>query len=1190
MERCHSYSGGSWSLQNKEKSLQVATVKPVSKSVSEDNLHSDLDKKIVLQRVFSRLKINDLSVLKKDSLIGELEKCLEELETEHSQTLQLANVYDKMESERDQLLNELDMAFQDLQEYMHRQKLCEDNMRAIEADRDELVKENEYLKAVLSNREEIQANKLYDENKKLNEEITQLVKRVNELTEEMDSLYEERQTLISSLLSLHSEQVESVIRSRTSSFGSSHSKDGHNKIDFFDKYDVDSIMSINEIVEVKKVLTEVLAENKEIKASLHNLKNQLGQCEKEKQDIEAEYSKIKNEHDIKCKEYDKSIQEKNEKNLSLSKVNKEKRTLQMQVSALRERNRSSEAKVLSLEDEIKRISDQLKELNNNSTDLLKKNFDELQIKNQDISSQLFTVMVERDSLLKTIKKMEEDSELVEKKYYNRVNSLEIDFNKLRNSKVRRKEDVSLESKNRQHICECPSMKCKCMFLKSKKSNKNIKPSEISEFCQHCNHESTPSSDFAEVITCNLETVASSEIAKVSSCNFESLLPNENSCRGTIISTQTETLETERLKKENEVLKEKNTEVILEVTTLKDTIQSYCLDIRNGKQKLDSLQETCDALLLEKSAVADSLRKIFQSNGEYISNDSLIHQINVLNELLNQLNVKNQTLSSSCKSLSLQVVDLKEKCDKLSEKSFLKDLSSEIDIRNQAACLIKEKDEALCESNMFSQKCVLLENQIKQLKDENCDLSSECKMLLSKIETLNSDLINLKENNNLLQLKLSSKESEHEEKYFSLHTQHEKLTEHYNCLLEQHNSITLKLDQVVKENWALNKTYNENFNSIQIKNDELMEHCVSSELQIKNLTFEIAELHASNKSREIDYQSQISNHLSQIDNERKSFKTTYDTLRAECDKLKREKEHYLKIVDTLREENCEINLELKKLRVSPTEDFFYQCVQEDKKNMEELQTTIRQLTGEKAGLMDKIKSNEEISSTNIRSLKAHKSELQHRVASLEHENENLRRNQFCEDHVKRIIELEDEKAEYLQKLKESEVLLLDLQKALAQANDVAMQKSLEGTKIRRCFEKKIDKLMHVNAELKRRSFFSESENNSLSSTFLESNKNDNLATRKETIDFSVATRKETKDFSVRRKSSLPPLPLKKKNYLTNVHSQSLSASPSHEESSLSLSNLEQDLAEQLKQLLDITNELECENLSIQNPLISATDVR
>ena len=54
-------------------------------------------------------------------LSGELEKCLEELETEHSQTLQLANVFDKVETERDQLLNELDLAFLDLQEYMHRQ-------------------------------------------------------------------------------------------------------------------------------------------------------------------------------------------------------------------------------------------------------------------------------------------------------------------------------------------------------------------------------------------------------------------------------------------------------------------------------------------------------------------------------------------------------------------------------------------------------------------------------------------------------------------------------------------------------------------------------------------------------------------------------------------------------------------------------------------------------------------------------------------------------------------------------------------------------------------------------------------------------------------------------------------------------------------------------------------------------------
>ena len=83
-------------------------------------------------------------------------------------------------------------------------------MRTIETDRDELIRENDYLKAVLSNREEIQANKLRDDNKKLTEEVKELLKKVNSLTQEMDSLYEERQTLLSSLLSLRSEQVDSV--------------------------------------------------------------------------------------------------------------------------------------------------------------------------------------------------------------------------------------------------------------------------------------------------------------------------------------------------------------------------------------------------------------------------------------------------------------------------------------------------------------------------------------------------------------------------------------------------------------------------------------------------------------------------------------------------------------------------------------------------------------------------------------------------------------------------------------------------------------------------------------------------------------------------------------------------------------------------------------------------------------------
>ena len=55
------------------------------------------------------------------SLLGELEKCLGELEEKHDTTNKLTEVFDKVESERNQLLDELDIAFQDLQEYMQKQ-------------------------------------------------------------------------------------------------------------------------------------------------------------------------------------------------------------------------------------------------------------------------------------------------------------------------------------------------------------------------------------------------------------------------------------------------------------------------------------------------------------------------------------------------------------------------------------------------------------------------------------------------------------------------------------------------------------------------------------------------------------------------------------------------------------------------------------------------------------------------------------------------------------------------------------------------------------------------------------------------------------------------------------------------------------------------------------------------------------
>lgn len=66
IERLRSYSGSLHT--NRNRAPRIATVKPLSKSFSEDDLLKATRNDV--PRVFSRLKIQDLSALKKDSLIG----------------------------------------------------------------------------------------------------------------------------------------------------------------------------------------------------------------------------------------------------------------------------------------------------------------------------------------------------------------------------------------------------------------------------------------------------------------------------------------------------------------------------------------------------------------------------------------------------------------------------------------------------------------------------------------------------------------------------------------------------------------------------------------------------------------------------------------------------------------------------------------------------------------------------------------------------------------------------------------------------------------------------------------------------------------------------------------------------------------------------------------------------------------
>ena len=289
-------------------------------------------------------------------------------------------------------------------------------------------------------------------------------------------------------------------------------------------------------------------------------------------------------------------------------------------------------------------------------------------------------------------------------------------------------------------------------------------------------------------------------------------------------------------------------------------------------------------------------------------------------------------------------------------------------------------------------------------------------------------------------------------------------------------------------------------------------------------------------------------------------------------------------------------------------------------MEVVQNTLNKVNTENKSLLDRINRTDQSVATTMRSLKARKNELQLQVESLKHENTLLKSKSKTKDkksskndklvketdnvkaaeaaHLQenlrsahsRMSELELERQEYARKLQESEGLLYDLQRALAQANDLAMQKSLEGTKTRRALEKKVEKLVSENTDLKRKIFFTSGNSGNVSPTSLfsaspvSSRKLPDDANRKASLPITIhdntinSTWINTSNFAAHPHGRY-----------SSVNSDQTPTTPLPESPRLNASRqAERDLSQQLRELLDLTNDLTAvreEFLEDQKSLIS-----
>lgn len=1144
MERSRSYSSG-WNTRPTPP--RIATVKPVSKSLSEDDL---LKVSEISPRVFSRLKVQDLSLLKKDSLIDELEKCLEELEEEHGTTQQLGDIYEKVELERNQLLEELDIAFEDLKDYMQRQKDIEDQKTVVENDREELIKENEYLKAVLSSRNEIKATKLEEKNKLLEERVQELENKNIQLVDEINELYDDRQTLIGSLVNLRSEQVDEVIkkRSRSSSVVSRESLDDRISLD-----NSNLAMKLKELEDhdlVERAMRRMngdVTDNVTASETPEGFHEEMREANKEIDRLKEEYEKLEKDYAGKIKEFNNLLEDRNEKNLSLSRLNLEKRTLQRQLDHMRESNRSSAGKVALLTDENKSLKGKCEE--------------------QDLIIQNNQKLLER-SIQEAISEFEEELSSKQASYEQLLADKKLLDGRLESSRKSLEKNDSLIINNKKLTSDFTSLNSELQEITTKYEELTTKNTELTTQC------SSLKSDCSKFRNENIQfrdTIDSLNKEKETLTHENSKLKLDYGVIEKQMNNRVNTLELEvtRLTAGKGLIEKILHKKEESEKTLRQTYEKLQQTIKSNEEELTSSQNP-------------------QSNAEEAPSSS--------QRIAETLRKENDRLLNKCRQLERSVADMSES---VSESKRLKDTNEMLlyrvrNLQNGTDVAVKSLDQKTSEREKYSALLVKYDNLCNKYNNL-CEQNKDSGNAFEKLEKENSEL---KEKNASLECKIFD----------------------FNNKLETNKNEEVK--KLESENQALKtnvESWHEKF--LTLKNDK-----TKVEERLYEISKGFQDLKENKENVEKDYQyilkshkeeaqAELANKQNRVGQERDAIKTKYDLLRVEHDKCDKEKDHYKTTIDSLREENNKLNGEVQKYRLmsNSTQDLKIQQLRDEndslERKLENLQNTVNKMTTEKKALVVRINRSDESVATTIRSLKARKNELQLQVETLKHDNEELRLNlkaktnhevtrTFSSPNVSfgynpmednmieslhivhsKLTELEQENTEYSRKLQESEGLMYELQQALAHANDLAMQKALEGTKIRRNLEKKIEKLTTDNTELRRKLYFSDKESGEVSpnSLFPQSpilnkklSEQELLLQRKASLPVDITSSKSTE---------LPTSLMNCSNIFNYQDSQlSLSQDSSRtnsvpESPRLSASRqMENDLSKQLRDLLDFTKDL------------------
>ena len=456
---------------------------------------------------------------------------------------------------------------------------------------------------------------------------------------------------------------------------------------------------------------------------------------------------------------------------------------------------------------------------------------------------------------------------------------------------------------------------------------------------------------------------------------------------------------EKVSKENEVLKtgteksaskiEENIELNKELTELRGKYEEVCKKLENGEVSLKYLSNERKHLIDEKeNLMKEKNNDVELFKGKIKEKENEIIKLKNENDIYKTIPKTHELLQNKEKQIRFLNITVNE----LKTNSIAKD-NKIIELEKKITVLIKDSFTLQSEKEHSHTKS-------KKLEKENHDLVMQLKSLKEKLDDREKNYQRtekdyqyiLKSHKEEAQANLLNKQIEIDQekhtlklKYESLRVEQEKLRQEKQKQASVIENLKENVEKLVSENQKLRLCSNSTHDmTIQKLNDEI------SNLEIRNETLE--------------------NTLKKVNKDNESL----------LDRINRTDETMATTIRILKARKNELQLQVEKLKHDN------QLLRNSK---------LADVVPLSVPKPDDISVN---------------SELKEQLVILEREN-----------------------SEYSKKLQESEQLLFELHQALGKANDLAMQKALEMSKSKRNAEKKIERLTQENTELRRSSLHSSS---------------------------------------------------------------------------------------------------------------------